>query len=77
MALQIIQNIRTKPRIYLTYGSYLGTIYLNCLNCMHHFIYIYKRLLDPCMLILLLLSSLVCLSRFLFDMYLFLNVFLI
>ena len=40
VSLQIIQSVRTKPRIYLTYGSYLGTIYLNCLNCMRHFIYI-------------------------------------
>ena len=31
ITLQIMQSVCTKPRIYLTYGSYLGTIYdLNC-----------------------------------------------
>ena len=31
MPLQILQSVCTKPRIYLTYGSYLGTVYdLNC-----------------------------------------------
>ena len=31
MSLQIMQSVCTKPRIYLIYGSYLGTI--NDLNC--------------------------------------------
>ena len=86
-------SVRTKPRIYLAYGSYLGTInYLNCCCCFLFLFFLNKlykihltegyifnnnnkaiealqRHAGSFMLILLLLSSLVCPSHFVFDMY--------
>ena len=85
MSLQIMQSICTKPRIYLTYDSYLGTIYdffiiIFSLNKLYMIHLIERYMLNnnnktiqalqghvrPFML---MLSSLVCLSRFGFNMY--------
>ena len=87
MSLQIMQSVCTKPRIYLTYGSYLGTsdelIFFVLLNKLYmiHLTERYKfnsnnKTIEALQshvglfkLMLLLLSFLLCLSRFVFDMY--------
>ena len=51
MPLQILQSVCTKSRIYLTYGSYLGTVY--DLNCVSFFFLLNKlymiHLIERCM----------------------------
>ena len=45
MPLQILQSVCTKSRIYLTYGSYLGTVYdLNCVVFLCFFFFLLNKL---------------------------------